>query len=237
MSSRVRPLRRRTLRWPGALFVAFLALVLGPAHSAAAANYQYWGFWQVANGAWTFAQAGPGQTQPADGAVEGWRFAVDDGAGTRMPRATPTFSQVCGSTPPAVGKKRVAVVIDSGRDVDGDGKTPAPAPRAACAAVPTAATSSDVLAAVATVRVEKSLVCAINAYPASGCGGEVATLTDAQKAADTPVTLPTAAATTAASSPSEPSSGSSAAPWFIGAGALIVVGALVGASRRRRAGV
>jgi hypothetical protein len=175
-----------------------LAVLLGllTAASAQAANYQYWGYYQLANGAWTFAQKGPAETNPADGSVEGWRWAITEESGTppRNPRVTPAFADVCGSAAAESGKKHVAVVVDYGRDVDGDGATP-PKPVTKCATVPTAATGAEVLAAVATVRNgDGGLVCGIDNYPATGCGGQVATLTDAQKAADTPVTLLGAAA-------------------------------------------
>ena len=188
-----------------AVLGTLLALLVGllTAAPASAANYQYWGYYQLANGAWTFSQKGAAETNPADGSVEGWRWAITEESGTppRNPRVTPTFQDVCGSAPAETGKKRVGVVLDYGRDVDGDGTTP-PDPVAECAVVPTAATGAEVLAAVATVRTgDGGLVCGIDNYPASGCGGQVASLTDAQKAADTPVTLaPTATPQTTPSS-------------------------------------
>ena len=108
----------------------------------------------------------------AEGAVEGWRFGLVDGTGGRQPRIKATFDQLCASTAKADGKKRVGVVVDFGRDVDGDGKTAAPAPVATCVSVPTAATGTQVLAAATTTRVDKTMVCGINGYPATGCGGD-----------------------------------------------------------------
>ncbi|MDQ6716573.1 MAG: SCO2322 family protein, partial [Actinomycetota bacterium] len=112
-----------------ALLGALLALLL-PAQAAHAANYQYWGYYQVTNGAWTFSQVGPDKSAPADGSIEGWRFAVDDGSGTnpRTPRALPTFAAVCDTTAAQSGQKRVAVVVDYGRAADGDGTTTPPQP-------------------------------------------------------------------------------------------------------------
>ncbi|MBK8757202.1 MAG: hypothetical protein IPM08_08785 [Actinomycetales bacterium] len=200
MSSFVTSLRHAHRRLVAGVVLALLALVAGPALVAQAANYQFWGYWQLTSGSWAFAQNGPDQTVPADGSVEGWRFAVDDGSGTRKPRVTPTFDQVCAATPAESGKKRVAVVIDAGREADGDGTAKPPAPVVGCAKVATTATGSQVLAAVSTVRVDKGMVCGINGYPAAGCGGEVATLSEAQKAADTPIAFatPTPSATNAA---------------------------------------
>jgi len=231
-----------------------LAVLLGllTAAPAQAANYQYWGYYQLANGTWTFAQKGPAETNPADGSVEGWRWAITEESGTppRNPRVTPAFNNVCGTAAAEAGKKRVAVVIDYGRDVDGDGSTP-PKPVQKCANVPTAATGAEVLAAVATVRTgDGGLVCGIDNYPASGCGGQVATLTDAQKAADTPVTILGAAAPSttpgaASATPTETagpvvapiSTTSSGVPGVVWVGLVILVlgvAALVWSAMRRR---
>ncbi|HVD24065.1 MAG TPA: SCO2322 family protein [Lapillicoccus sp.] len=201
-----------------------LALVAGllTAGPAQAASYQYWGYYQLTDATWTFSQKGAAETNPADGSVEGWRWAITEESGTppRNPRVTPTFDEVCGSAAAESGKKRVGVVLDYGRDVDGDGTTP-PDPVAECAVVPTAATGAEVLAAVATVRTgDGGLVCGIDNYPASGCGGPVATLSDAQKAADTPATLaPTA--TPQATEPSSATTGSGAASAGETAGPLV----------------
>jgi len=230
---------------------ALTALVL-PAQVAHAANYQYWGYYQVVDGTWAFYQVGPDKSAPKDGAIEGWRWAVDDGTGAtpRLPRALPTFTAVCDTTAAETGKKRVAVVLDYGRPADGDGKTTPPQPRAKCASVATAATGAEVLAAVAEVRTGGGLVCGLDSYPASGCGGEVATLTDEQKAADTPVTIapvaaaaptgPTATDTAGAASPaaaaaaSSTSSGVSAGVWVGVLVVLIAIAVLVWSARRRR---
>ena len=183
-----------------AILSAIAALTIGTltASPAQAANYQYWGYYQLANGAWTFAQKGPAETNPADASVEGWRWAITEESGTppRNPRVTPTFEQVCGTAAAESGMKRVGVVIDYGRPVDGDGGATPPGVVAECAVVPTAATGAEVLAAVATVRNgDGGLICGIDNYPASGCGGQVATLTPEQQAADTPATLAAPSAT------------------------------------------
>ena len=187
--------RARTLR-PGVATVlgalAVVAALVVPASSASAANYQYWGYYQLTNNAWAFSQKGPAETTPAEGSVEGWRWAIADGTGAnpRTPRAVVTFDQVCSQVPAEAGKKRVAVVVDYGRAVDGDPATTPPDPTADCAVVPTAATGAEVLASVGAVRNDTGgLVCGIDSYPATGCGGQVATLTDEQKAADVPVSI------------------------------------------------
>lgn len=255
MRTPVPPSRTRRSGLAAAMIMlgALVALVL-PASTAQAANYQYWGYYQVVNGAWTFSQVGPDQSAPADGAIEGWRYAVDDGSGAnpRTPRALPTFAAVCDTTPAQSGKKRVAVVVDFGRPVDGGESVTPPQPVARCASVATAATGAEVLGAVATVRTAGGLVCALDGYPATGCGGEVATLTDAQKAADTPITIAPASASASASAsgsatatagstaavaapaPATPSSGSPVGLWVGVVVLLLGLVALAWSIRRRR---
>jgi hypothetical protein len=149
----------RMLRAAVILVLVTLAggIVAAPAQAAA---FRFWGYFQLANGAWVFAQTAPAQAVPADGSVEGWRFAIADESSTRAPRTTPTFDALCAGTPVAAGTKRVGLVIDYGRAADNaDGAQP-PAPRAACVAVPVKATGSEVLAARATLRLDKGLTCA-----------------------------------------------------------------------------
>jgi hypothetical protein len=201
LDRRARTSHRTPLRLVLAVLLAgaFAALTLAPAQAAA---YRYWGFYQLTDGKWAFAQKGPDQTVPADGSVEGWRFAVGDAQSTRLPRAVLTFDELCGSTPAAAGQKRVGLVVDFGRAADAaDGSATPPEPTARCATVPTDGTSTDVLAKAGELRIEKGLVCAVAGYPATDCGGEVKQVSAQAKAADTPVTIaaPSAATTTPAS--------------------------------------
>jgi hypothetical protein len=220
---------------------AFAVLTIAPAQAAA---YRYWGFYELSNGAWVFAQKGPDQTVPADGSVEGWRFAVGDEQSTRLPRAVLTFDQLCGATPAAAGQKRVGLVVDFGRPADSADTTTPPAPTALCASVPTDATSTDVLAKAGALRTEKGLVCAVAGYPATDCGGEVKEVSAAAKAADTPVTIAApadatktpAAATPISAQPTSQATSSSAgtvAAYVVAALAVLaLVGYLVARSRR-----
>jgi len=214
-----------------ALVAAYLsALTIAPAHAAA---YRYWGFYQLTDGAWAFAQKGPDQTVPADGSVDGWRYAVADEASTRYPRAVLTFDAVCGATPAVAGKKRVGLVLDFGRPADAaDAATP-PEPKALCAVVATDATSAVVLAAAGDVRTEKGLVCGIAGYPTSDCGGAVKEVSPEAKAADQPITIaapaatPSAASTTpaadVASAPAAATSGTNVAAYVITALVLLAL--------------
>ena len=125
------PARRRRVRGLLATLVALALAVLTIAPAQAAA-YRYWGFNQLTDGAWAYAQKGPDQTTPEDGTVEGWRYAIGDESSSRLPRAVLTFDELCASTPAQDGKKRVGLVIDYGRSADSAGSATPPArPRAA----------------------------------------------------------------------------------------------------------
>ncbi|MGW2513537.1 SCO2322 family protein [Streptomyces scopuliridis] len=160
-----------------ACLVLALGAVVAGAGTSQAAGYRYWSFWESDGAKWTYATQGPATARPADGAVNGFRFAVSaDSGDADRPRETPDFAAVCGATPARDGHKRIAVVIDSGTDADApDGEKP-PALRAECARVGEDATSAEALAAVAKpLRYNsEALLCAISGYPASGCGEQVA---------------------------------------------------------------
>ena len=170
--------RRARYTRPSGLLRAAVILILvtlagglsvAPAQAAA---YRYWGYFHVTSGAWAFAQTGPAQAIPADGSVDGWRFAVADESSMRTPRATPAFETICAGTAITAGHKRVGLVIDFGRPGDApDGAKVPPAPQATCVAVPTKASGSDVLVAAGnTLRLDKALTCGIDGWPATGCG-------------------------------------------------------------------
>lgn len=178
-----RPVRvSRTVRaLPAPVLAAMAALVLVTlaAAPAQATGYRYWSYWLLGpDGTWTYAQTGPATHIPHDGDVEGWRFAVSRDAADKAtrPRAVPAFASVCAHTPPAPGRKRVALVIDPGTDSDAPaGERPARGPRTACARVPGDASSADALADVAEpLRYDSSgILCSIDGYPVAGCGEQV----------------------------------------------------------------
>jgi hypothetical protein len=135
-------------------------------------GFRFWGYYQWTNGQWAFAQKGADQVVPADGSVEGWRYAVG-GAKPRVPRAAGDFDAICGATPAETGKKRVALVVDPGTAADsGTGVAPPPA-TGTCVVTDPKATGAKVLAATGPVRIEKGLACGIDGYPATGCGTPV----------------------------------------------------------------
>lgn len=237
------------------LLLGLVALALPtPSANAAGSSYQFWGYWTLKGQTWAFSQNGPSKTHPADGAVEGWRWAVAGTDSNRHPRGTVTFTQVCGNTPKADGKKRVAVVVDYGRKADATKGTPHK-PVAKCASVATKATGADVLAAVTTVRQSNGMVCGIDDWPATGCGGEVKNPTAAQKAPDKTVQIAVAGnastdapasgqatagsdSTTVAAAASDDANDSKSGQAIIGVVGIVVfilvIGGVLLALRRRR---
>src|SRR6185436_11882561 len=140
-------------------------VVAAPAQAAA---FRYWGYYHLTNGAWAFSQTGAGQTVPAAGSVEGWRFAVAAENSPRPPRATQSFDTLCAGTPVKAATKRVGLVIDYGRPADSASGARPPAPRATCVAVPLKATGSDVLAVGSTLYLDLGQICEIDEWPAKG---------------------------------------------------------------------
>lgn len=202
-------------------------------------GYRFWGYYQWADGAWTFAQKGADAFVPADGSVEGWRYALG-GAKPRVPRAAGDFEAICGKTPAETGKKRVAVVVDPGTPEDAvGGEQPGPA-TGTCVVTDPQANGAKVLAAVAPVRIEKGLTCGVDGYPSKGCGEQVKNIN--VPATDEPVTLQIGDPVGSSAAPAAPSSADSdsGTPWSGIVIAAVVVVLLAGGglvlSRRRSAG-
>jgi hypothetical protein len=209
--------RTRVLAAPGLVIALVLGLVWASTCPASAAPTAFWGYWQSDGGKWAFAQTGPASTHPKDGAVEGWRFAKASGDTGTPPRATSGFAKICGSTPAASGRKRVAVVIDYGEAGDAPAGATPPPPKTACASVPDGATGSDVLAKVARPQEDKSgLICAIDAF--GTC------------AAAAPSPSPSGTATPA---PAKKGGGSKVATVVIGVILVLAAGGSMMAVRRR----
>ncbi|MFJ2820493.1 SCO2322 family protein [Streptomyces toxytricini] len=226
------PLRRTAAAAAAALMpVPALLLAAAPAH---AAGYRYWSYWEgTASGGWTYAQVGPSMARPADGSVQGFRFAVsaDAAAKAAQPRTPADFAAVCAATPAAEGRKRIAVVVDFGVPADAPAgeAPPQDAPRTACAQVAPDAGAAEALAAVAKpLRYNGSaMLCGISGYPRQGCGEQVADEPG-------PAAAPTGTPDTAAAEPASDSDGSGWAGLLAGAAALAAVaGAALWQSRRR----
>ncbi len=159
-----------------AVAVIVLAAIMPSAAHAQGDVYRFWGYYQWTDGAWAITTAGPAEVTPTDGSVEGWRYAVA-GLEPRAPRADGDFDLICGEAVAGDGEKRVAVVLDFGTQADSEDGSEPPAARGVCAVVPDWANGSDILLRTAgDVRIEQGgLTCGIAGYPATGCGGPVAT--------------------------------------------------------------
>lgn len=214
-----------------ALLLAAVVLLSAAAGPARAAGYRYWSFWDRDGSAWTYATQGPSTARPADGDVQGFRFAVSqDSQDAARPRGTADFAAICSGTPAQGGSKRVALVLDFGTRADApSGETP-PAPRTACARVPSDATTAEALAAVAKpLRYDtNALLCAISGYPRQGCGEQVAAGGGAKATGGEPA--PDTAGTAGKKDDGGPSVG------LVAGGAVVVVlaGAALWQARRRR---
>jgi hypothetical protein len=230
---------RRAARPALAALIAVLAsvfLVAGTAGSASAEDgYRYWNYSHLEGDTFAFAQTGPGDTTPKDGTVEGWRYGTSTTSQGVFPRADLTrvdFDTVCEGAEAADGQKRVAVLIDFGTEADADGAE-IPDPRGECAVVPNGATGQQVLESVVDIRAEKGMICALDGYPAQGCGDPVG---DAQVSADEQTvafTLPASADDTEPVADSTEDEGG--LNWvLIGALALVVVLAAVAVPLYRR---
>lgn len=193
----------RTLRLVLSLLAGFLlagtvSVAQASTTEAAEDGYRFWGYYQWTNGQWAFAQKGSDQVVPADGAVEGWRYALG-GTKPRVPRAAGDFATICGATPAEAGKKRVALVVDPGLPADSESGVAPPPATGTCIVTDAKATGAKILAATGPVRIEKGLTCAIAGYPATGCGSEVKNIK--VPATDAPVTLEIGPAVGSAATP------------------------------------
>ncbi|MFI1965284.1 SCO2322 family protein [Streptomyces pathocidini] len=161
-----------------AVTTATLLLSVFGAGAAHAHGYRYWSFWERDGGSWVYATQGPATARPADGDVQGFRFAVsEDSRDATRPRGAASFDAICADTPAEPGTKRVALVLDFGTPADAPrGSSRPPESRTECAQVPPEATSAESLAAVAKpLRYDSNaLLCAISGYPEKGCGDQVA---------------------------------------------------------------
>lgn len=164
----------RTIRAAVALIgiVMVSMTVIAPAARAESA-YRYWTYWQGNAGAWQFGTQGPATSNPPDGAVEGWRFGISGSAGSPdvQPSVDPgtAFTELCGSTAPISGKKRVALVVDPGYASEApEGEEPSGA-LSTCVVADSDASGYDILRSQLPVRIEGGLVCGIGGYPAFEC--------------------------------------------------------------------
>ncbi len=220
--------------WARALLAVVLAVttLLAAAPTARAESaYRYWAYFTAESGAWAPAMTGPADVVPEDGSVQAMRFAVH-GSEARPPRTAPDFDSVCAGVEPSAEGPRVAVLVDPGTAEDApDGGTGPAVPTATCVVAAEGDTALDVLGAVAELRDEGGLICALDGYPATGCGDPAPAAdvtTDAEVAFEVqpPVGAP------APSQPGEgPTTGTDGSPAEDSAGTgtgLITLAAVVG---------
>lgn len=156
-------------------------IVTMPGKASAATAYRYWGYYVAHGTTWQYSQRGPASEYPADGEVQGWRFAVQaDATNGLLPRAAPDFARLCASTPAKAGELRVGLVVDFGLATDAPARERPPAAVVpGCVYVHDGETGADVLAAAAAVRIgtgsDAGLVCGIDGYPKTECAVAVAT--------------------------------------------------------------
>ncbi|WLQ43326.1 SCO2322 family protein [Streptomyces laculatispora] len=228
---------RRAGRATALLVVLGAVLAVLGAGTAQAAGYRYWSFWEGSGSGWAYATQGPSLVRPADGSVQGFRFAVSaDSQDAAKPRRTADFSKICAATPARHGTKRVALVIDAGTAADApEGETPPP-PRTACAQIAKDASSAEALASVAEpLRYgSDALLCAITGYPATGCGEQVSKTTGADSGR--PATADASAPTSAAAGTGGSGGGGPSAGVLVGVGAVLLLGIAAVAQARRRRG-
>lgn len=154
--------------------------LLGAATPAATAatTYRYWTYWTGSAATWTFSPVGPASVVPADGDVQGWRFAVTQGVRGQgnEPRigVADAFQKFCSGRAAGDGEKRVAVVIDFGEPSDSPPGQSPPAPRGVCVVAPQSANGAVILSRAATVRTDRGLVCAIAGFPQGECAPAIA---------------------------------------------------------------
>lgn len=233
--------RRLVVRLLPALLVALLA-VLSAGPASAADGYRYWNYFHITKGAYVFAQTGPADFKPKDGAIEAYRYGLSSTADGIKPRTTATtysLTDICGSTKAGTGEKRVGVLIDYGTAADSASGDALPQPRAACAVVPSAANGQQVLDKVADVRLQKQLTCGIDGYPASSCSVTVKSPPAAAADKDVAFAMPAAAKPGSGTTKSSSSQDDGGFPWPV-VGVLVVVvllggGALALARRSRDA--
>lgn len=151
-----------------AMMIATSIAGLGAA-SAQATSYRYWTYWLGSDSGWSFSNLGPAFRTPADGSVEGWRFAVTQTVGGAPPRAAASFNDICGDTPAVADRKRVALIVDPGSPSDAPPGENGGAAWASCVVAAPNATGFDILTAKISVRTQRGLICALGTFPATEC--------------------------------------------------------------------
>lgn len=168
-----------------ALIVATTVVLMGSAVPAqAASSYRYWSYWKNVGGTWQFSDKGAGTYRPIDGSVQGWRFAISEGANssTRPPRSNLTFDQICQGVQAETGQRRIGLVIDYGTTADAPNGERPPSLTSQCAVIADGQTSIQVMSAakIAFRASATGFICGISGYPRNECGVPIANPVDAR---------------------------------------------------------
>ena len=155
------------------LSVTIVALSTSTSVQASGDLYRYWSYWNSQDSiSWSYSNQGATRI-PADGSVEGWYFSVTNTSPQAAEAITiqANFPEYCKERKATSGMKRVAVVVDFGKESYAPtGQIPAK-PIVDCALVPVDANGYDVLNEVAKIRTDSvGFICGINSYPKEGCG-------------------------------------------------------------------
>lgn len=224
------------------LATTLIALIAPMSVAHAEDGYRYWSYFHWDGSQWAYAQTGADSTTPADGTVEGWRFATA-GATPRTPRAAGDFASICAAAPPEEGRKRVAVVVDQGTPEDAPpGDTPDGAVRGTCVVAAPEANAAQVVGAVAAVRTEQGVICGLGGYPATACIETInLTTTPVDQPLELQVQPPVGSTAASINGPAQPAGPAGQAagnpvPVVIGAALVVVLaGGGVWLARRNRA--
>lgn len=238
----------QTLRLLSVAVLALLSVGLLAPTARAETTYRYWAYTPAEGAAWTVAATGLGEVDPQEGSVQGMRFAVH-GLDAETPRVDPDFETVCAGTEPTEDGERIAVVVDPGTTQDAvEGETPGPV-TGTCVLAGAEDSAQDVLAEVAELRTgDGGLVCALDGYPATGCGDPA---DPSEPSDDAPVELqlqppvgfpagaavspsPTASEDPGAQADDAGSTGALTAVVAVAAVVVIGAGLAVASARRRR---
>ncbi len=162
-----------------ALIVAIAVASISCAVPAqASSSYRYWSYWKSVDSTWQFANEGAGTYRPKDGSVQGWRFAISEGANssTRPPRSNLTFDQICQGVQAEPGQRRVGLVIDYGTTADAPSGEQPPALVSKCVVIADYQTSIQVMSAakLAFRASTTGFICGISGYPRNECGVVIA---------------------------------------------------------------
>ena len=166
-----------------ALIVATtLASISCAVPAQAASSYRYWSYWKSVDSTWQFADEGAGTYRPIDGSVQGWRFAISEGANssTRPPRSNLTFDQICQGVQAIPGQRRVGLVVDYGTTVDAPNGEQPLSLVSDCVVIADGQTSIQVMSAarLAFRASAAGFICGISGYPRNECGVAIATPVD-----------------------------------------------------------